>query len=107
MNSEIEQTILSLLDCIRISLSFKVKGLMDIHRVSKTKKEYRKCLKKLKIDKIDYEIDRFMGQDNTYCITVWFKNKDWACFQSQDLMTVIDRFKAILFLQAEIKGVKK
>lgn len=107
MNSEIEQTILSLLNDIRISLSFKVKGLMDIHKVSKTKKEYRKCLKKLEIDKIDYEIDKFTGQDDTYCISVWFKNKDWACFQSQDLMNVINRLKVLLNLQKEIKGVKK
>ena len=107
MNSEIEQTILSLLNDIRISLSFEVKGLMDIHRVSKTKKEYRKCLKKLKIDKIDYDFDRYGGKDDTYSISVWYKNGDWVCLHSQDLLNVINRLKVILFFQAEIKGVKQ
>lgn len=101
------EILLKLLDDIRLSLSFGVKGLMDIHRVSKTKKEYRKCLKKLKIDKIDYDFDRYGGKDDTFCISVWYKNGDWVCLHSQDLMNVINRLKVILFFQAELKGVKQ
>lgn len=103
----IEQTIISLINDIRISLSFEAKGLMDIHRGSKTKKEYRKCLKKLKIDKIDYDFDRYGGKDDTYSISVWYKNGDWVCLHSQDLMNAINRLKVILFFQAELKGVKQ
>ena len=102
-----EQTIISLINDIRISLSFERKGLMDIRRGSKTKKEYRKCLKKLKIDKIDYDFDRYGGKDDTFCISVWYKNGDWVCLHSQDLMNVIHRLKVILFFQEEMKGVKQ
>ena len=101
-----EETLLKLLEKIRLSLAFKVKGEMSSHWW-KSKRPYRKYLKKLGIEKIEYEIDRFNGKDNVFCITVWFKNEDWACLQSQDLMNVINRLKVILSLQEEVKGVKQ
>ena len=97
-----EETILSLLEKIRLSLAFKVKGEMSSHWW-KSKRHYRKYLKKLGIEKIEYEIDRFNGKDNVFCITVWFKNEDWVCLQSQDLMNVINRLKVILSLQEGVK----
>ena len=101
-----EETLLKLLEKIRLSLAFKVKGEMSSH-LWKSKRPYRKYLKKLGIEKIEYEIDSFRGKDDTYCITITFKNEDWACLQSQDLMNVISQLKAILSLQEEIKGVKQ
>lgn len=105
MESEI---LLKLLEKIRLFLAFKMNGAMTSHWwKSKTKRLYRKYLRKLGIEKIEYEIDSFRGNDDTYCITIRFKNGDWACIQSQDLMNVISQLKVILSLQEEIKGVKQ
>lgn len=102
-----EETLLSILEEIRLSLSFKMKGEIGSHRILKSKRPYRKYLKKLGIKKIDYEIDRFAGIDNTYSICIWFKNEDFINLHSIDLMANINRLKVILSLQEEIKGVKK
>ena len=99
--------LLEILEDIRISLSFKVKGEIGSHRVFKSKKPYRKYLKKLGIKHIIYEIDKFAEIDNTYCICIWFKNEDFVNLHSTDLTVIIKRLKAIFNLQEEIKGVKQ
>lgn len=100
------EILLKLLEQIRLSLDFKVNGELGSHW-RKSKRPYRKYLKKLGIEKIEYEIDKFRGIDNTYCISIRFKHEDWVCLQSQDLMNVINQLKVILNLQEEIKGVKQ
>ena len=102
-----EEILLSILEEIRVSLSFKVKGEIGSPRILKSKRPYRKYLKELGIKKIDYEIDRFAGIDNTYCICIWFKNEDFINLHSTDLMANINRLKVILSLQEEIEGVKQ
>ena len=102
-----EETLIKLLERIRLYLAFKANGALCSHWWNSKKRPYGKYLKKLGIEKIEYEIDSFRGNDDTYCITIRFKNEDWACLQSQDLMNVISQLKAILSLQEEIKGVKQ
>ena len=102
-----EETLLNILEDIRISLSFKMKGDIGSHRVFKSKRPYRKYLKKLGIKHIQYEIDIYAGIENTYSICIWFKNEDFINLHSTDLMANINRLKVILNLQEEIKGIKK
>ena len=101
-----EETLLSLLEKIRLSLAFKVKGEMSSNWW-KSKRPYRKYLKRLGIEKIEYEIEKNSRGGDAYCITIRFKNEDWVCLWSQDLMNVINRLKVILSLQEEVKGVKQ
>ena len=102
-----EEILLSILEDIRISLSFKVKGDISSQRVFKSKRPYRKYLKKLGIKHIQYEVDKYADIDNTYCISIWFKNEDFVSLHSTDLITIINRLNVILKFQEEIKGVKQ
>lgn len=104
-----EETLLSILEDIRISLSFKVNGAMDSRWSWKlrTKRPYRKYLKKLGISHITYEVDEYFDIGNRYDIDVRFKGEDLVNIRSMDLMDSINRLKVILSLQEEIKGVKK
>ena len=102
-----EEILLSILEEIRISLSFKVKGDIGSNKIFKNKRPYRKYLKKLGIKHIQYEVDEYADIDNTYCIGIWFKNEDFINLHSTDLMANINRLKVILSLQEEIKGVKQ
>lgn len=104
-----EEILLSILEDIRVSLSFKVNGVIDSHwrwRL-RNKRLYRKYLKKLGISHITYEVDEYFNEDNRYDIDVRFRNEDLISIRSKDLMTSINSLKVILSLQEEIKGVKK
>ena len=101
--------LLKLLEKIRLYLAFKKDGVIVSHWRWRLRGErlYRKYLKKLGIEKIEYEIEKNSRGGDAYCITIRFKNEDWVCLWSQDLMNVINQLRVILILHEEIKGVKK
>lgn len=104
-----EETLLSILEDIRISLSFKVNGAIDSRWSWKLrdKRVYRKYLKKLGVLYITYEADEYFDLGIRYDIDIRFKGEDFISIRSMDLITSINRLKAILSLQEEVKGVKQ